>query len=102
MYAIIETGGKQYQVAQGDKVRVDYLNVPIGNLMEINEVKMVKDQDNVLTGNSLKDAKVNVLVLDHLKGKKVIAFKYKRRKDYRKKIGHRQLYTQLLVKEINY
>lgn len=102
MYAIIETGGKQYQVAKGDKVRVDYLNVPIGNLIEINEVKMIKDQDNVLTGNSLENAKIKALVLDHPKGKKVIAFKYKRRKDYRKKIGHRQLYTQLLVKEINY
>lgn len=102
MYAIIETGGKQYQVAEGDKIRVDYLNIPIGNLMEINEIRMVKDQDKVLTGHSLKDAKIKALVLDHPKGKKIVAFKYKRRKDYRKKIGHRQLYTQLLIKEINY
>lgn len=102
MYAIIESGGKQYQVAQGDKVRVDYLGTPIGNLIEINEIKMIKDQENILTGDSLKEAKVKVLVLGHPKGRKIVAFKYKKRKNYRKKIGHRQLYTQLLVKEIKY
>lgn len=102
LYAIVETGGKQYQVSEGVKVRVDHLKTPIGNLIEIKEVKMVQNEESILIGEVLKNAKVEALVLNHPKGKKIIAFKYKRRKDYRRKVGHRQLYTELLVKKITY
>jgi large subunit ribosomal protein L21 len=101
MYAVMESGGKQYQVTEGEKVVVDYLKASIGDLIQINEIKMIKDDDRVILGNSLKNAYIKAEVINHLKGKKLISFKYKRRKGYRRKKGHRQDYTELLIKEIN-
>ncbi|MBM9602767.1 50S ribosomal protein L21 [Desulfopila inferna] len=101
MYAIVRTGGKQYQVAQGDQLRVEKINGEVGDTVELNDVLMVVNEENVDIGTpQLENAKVSATIVEQGKAKKVIVFKKKRRKGYRLKQGHRQLYTALAIKEI--
>lgn len=102
MYAIVRTGGKQYRISPGDKIRVEKLAGQVGQEIELKEVLIFSDGEKVLIGNPLL---LNVKVVGHILGqqraKKIIVFKMKRRKGYRKKQGHRQHYTTLHIKEIS-
>ena len=102
MYAIIRTGGKQYQVAEGDRLRVEKLNGEVGDSVELADVLMVADGETVKVGQPLVEgAKVSAKIVEQGKGKKIIVFKKKRRKGYRLKQGHRQLYTALEIQRIS-
>lgn len=101
MYAIIATGGKQYKVQEGDIIFVEKLDAEAESTVEINDVLAVSKDGKLSVGTPTVDgAKVTATVLKHGKAKKVIVFKYKRKKDYRKKQGHRQPYTQLKIEKI--
>ena len=101
MYAIIRTGGKQYQVAAGDTLRVEKLQGEVGDTIEINDVLLVADGDAVKVGQPLVDgAKVVAKIAEHGKAKKVLVFKKRKRKGYQKKNGHRQQFTALTIEEI--
>lgn len=101
MYAIIVTGGKQYRVQEGDVIFVEKLPNDVNSTVEINEVLAVSKDGKLTVGSPLVEgAKVTATVLKHGKEKKVIVFKYKRKKDYRRKQGHRQPYTQLKIEKI--
>jgi large subunit ribosomal protein L21 len=97
-YAIVQTGGKQYQVRPGDTIRVESLPQEEGEKVELDEVLMVsKDGDVTLGDPNVSGAKVTAEVAGHGRGKKVIVFKYKAKTRYRRKQGHRQSYTELTV-----
>ncbi len=97
MYAIVKTGGKQYRVAEGDVLNVEKLDAEIGAEVSL-DVLMLVDGENVVVGKPVvADANVVAKVVEHGKGEKVIVFKYKPKKDYRKKQGHRQPYTKLEI-----
>ncbi|TYP57591.1 50S ribosomal protein L21 [Thermosediminibacter litoriperuensis] len=101
MYAVIETGGKQYRVSQGDVIRVEKLNAAEGETIELDRVLAVSNGDKLLVGQPvLENAKVTATVLKHGKGKKIIVFKYKPKKNYRRKRGHRQPYTEIRIENI--
>ena len=101
MYAIVRTGGKQYKVSPGDLVRVESLEAKMGETVEIKEVYMIADGDKLSIGKpTLASAKVTVEVVDEDRGEKLLIFKHRRRKGYRKTIGHRQNYTAIKIKEI--
>ena len=101
MYAIIETGGKQYRVKEGDVLRIEKLSVEEGSTVDIDKVLLVSKDGNTYTGNPyLSNAKVTLEVIRHGKGRKVIVFKYKPKKNYRRKKGHRQPFTEVVVKSI--
>ncbi len=102
MYAIIETGGKQYKVQEGDTLFVEKLNASEGDLVTIEKVLAVSNEGNLTFGNpTVNGAKVDAKVLKQDKAKKIIIFKYKPKKNYRKKQGHRQPYTKLLIEKIS-
>ncbi len=102
MYAIVRTGGKQYQVANGDQVRVEKLEGNVGDNVDLNDVLMVVDGEEVKIGQPVLDnAKVTAIIAEQGKGKKVIVFKKKRRKGYRLKKGHRQSFTALKIEQIS-
>jgi large subunit ribosomal protein L21 len=102
MYAIVRTGGKQYQVASGDQLRVEKLAGNVGDTVELDEVLMVVDNQDVTIGQPLvENAKVVATIAEQGKSKKVLVFKKKRRKGYRLKNGHRQSYTALKIQEIS-
>lgn len=101
MYAIVRTGGKQYQVACGDRLRVEKLTGNVGDTVDLEDVLMVVDGEETKIGQpSLEDAKVVAKIAEQGKAKKVIVFKKKRRKGYRLRRGHRQPYTALLIEDI--
>jgi large subunit ribosomal protein L21 len=101
MYAVFQAGGKQYRVAPGDKVRIDTINAEVGAEIELTGVLAVgHDDGNMVTGSNLSNAKVVATVSGHGRGDKVLVFKFKRKKQYRKTIGHRQNYTELTVSEV--
>ncbi len=101
MYAIIKTGGKQYKVAEGDTIRVEKLKAEVGETVTFDDVKLLaKDGTAVVDGKKLGSVKVEGKVLALEKGKKVIVFKFKRRKGYRRKTGHRQRQTKLQITKI--
>ncbi len=101
MYAVISTGGKQYKVAPGDVVRVEGLGAKAGDTVEIKEVLLVADGDKVSIGKpTLASAKVTAEVMEEGRGEKLLIFKHRRRKNFRKTTGHRQNYTAIKVKEI--
>jgi len=101
MYAIIRTGGKQYQVAAGDTLRVEKLQGDVGDTIEINDVLLIADGDAVKVGQPLVDgAKVIAKIAEQGKAKKILVFKKKKRKGYQVKNGHRQQYTALTIEEI--
>jgi large subunit ribosomal protein L21 len=101
MYAVILTGGKQYKVQEGDVLFVEKLPVETEGQFELNEVLMVSKDGQLKVGSPVvENAKVVASVVKHGKAKKIIVFKYKRKKDYRKKQGHRQPYTQIKIEKI--
>ena len=100
MFAIIETGGKQYKVEVGDLVCVEKLDNEVGSVLEF-EVLMLEKDGKVTAGTPfVKNVKVKAEVLEHGKGDKVIVYKYKAKKNVRSKQGHRQPYTMLKINEI--
>lgn len=102
MYAIIASGGKQYRVKEGDVIFIEKLEVNEGETVEVNEVlAVVGDTGGLKLGTPHVDgAKVTLKVVGHGKGKKIIVFKYKPKKNYRRKSGHRQPYTKVAVEKI--
>lgn len=102
MYAIIKTGGKQYKVSEGDLVRVEKLAYEVGETVDFDQVLLVSDNGELKVGSPLvKGAKVSATVEDQNKDKKIVVFKYKPKKQYRKKHGHRQPYTLVKIDSIN-
>ena len=101
MYAIIETGGKQYRVQEGDVITVEKLDVNAGDKVELDKVLVLSDNNGLKVGTPyVEGAKVIAEAVENGKGKKVIIFKYKAKKDYRKKQGHRQPYTMIEIKSL--
>ena len=101
MYAVIETGGKQYRVQEGDVVTVEKLNVEAGQKIEFDKVLVLAGEGDLKVGTPyVEGAKVTGEVVENGKGKKVIIFKYKAKKDYRKKQGHRQPYTMVKIESL--
>jgi len=101
MYAVVETGGKQYRVAPGDLLDVELLPSEAGNSVTLDRVLLVAQEGNVTAGTpTVANASVVAQVVEHLRGPKKIAFKMKRRKGYHKKIGHRQELTRIRISEI--
>ena len=102
MYAIIRTGGKQYQVEAGTQLRVEKLTGAVGDTVELDDVLLVADGEDVKIGQPvIEGAKVTATIKEQGKARKVLVFKKKRRKGYQVKNGHRQMYTALEINEIN-
>jgi len=102
VYAVIETGGKQYRVSEGDTIRVERLQEEPGSTVELTNVLLLGKDDGPMVGSPLVEgASVKASVLEHGKENKVIIFRYRRKKKYRKFKGHRQQYTALKVEAIN-
>ena len=100
-YAIIRTGGRQFRVAEGDTLDVDVLDVEPGKIATFGDVLLFADGKDVTQGNPLvSGAKVTAEVLEQRKDKKVVAFKYKRRKGYHRTVGHRRKLTRVKIKTI--
>ena len=101
-YAIVNTGGKQYRVQSGDTIRVESLPGDEGDLVELEDVRMVSDEGEVTLGSpTVAGAKVTAEILGRGKAKKIIVFKYKAKTRYRRKNGHRQHYTELRITDIS-
>ena len=101
MYAVIETGGKQYRVQEGDVLFVEKLTVSEGDDYVFDNVLAISRDGELKTGNPVSGASVSAKVLGQGKGKKIIIFKYKSKKNERKKQGHRQPYTKVQIEKIN-
>jgi large subunit ribosomal protein L21 len=102
-YAIIKTGGRQFRVAEGDTLDVDLLDVEPGKTTTFGDVLLFADGKDVTHGNPLvSGAKVTAEVLEQRKDKKVVAFKYKRRKGYHRTVGHRRKLTRIKIKTIDF
>ncbi|MGI6779041.1 MAG: 50S ribosomal protein L21 [Acetivibrionales bacterium] len=102
MYAVIETGGKQYKVQEGDVIFVEKLSAEEGSSITFDKVLAVSSEGKVTFGNPLiSAANVSAKVLGHGKGRKIIVFKFKAKKGYRRKQGHRQPYTRVQIEKIN-
>jgi large subunit ribosomal protein L21 len=101
MYAIIETGGKQYRVEKGDIIDVELLDVQAGEKVKFSNVLFLNDAGKVKIGNPLiAQSVVQGELISEVKGPKEIAFKYKQRKPFRRKVGHRQRYARVKITEI--
>jgi large subunit ribosomal protein L21 len=101
MYAVVQTGGKQYKVSEGDLVRVERLNGEVGDEVRIGEVLMASDDKGIQIGTPhLAKAHVVGRIVEQDRARKIIVFKHKRRKGYRRKMGHRQPYTCLRIDKI--
>ncbi len=101
MYAVIETGGKQYRVTSGDIIEVEKLAGAAGDTVEIDRVLMVNDSGKPVVGTPLiEGAMVKAEIVEQTRGPKIIVFKKKRRQNYRRKKGHRQDLTQLKITDI--
>ncbi|RAV21967.1 50S ribosomal protein L21 [Paenibacillus contaminans] len=101
MYAIIETGGKQYKVQEGDVVYIEKLNAGEGEAVSFDKVLLVSKESGVVIGSpTVAGASVSAKVEKQGKGKKVIVYKYKAKKNYRRKQGHRQPYTKVVIEKI--
>jgi large subunit ribosomal protein L21 len=102
MYAVIKTGGKQYRVSAGEKLKVESLPAEVGSEITLDQVLMVGEGDNVRMGTPvLAGASVKATVIAHGRGEKVHIFKMRRRKHYRKSQGHRQNYTEIQISGIS-
>lgn len=101
MYAIVETGGKQVKVEVGQTVYVEKLNVEEGSTVTLDKVLLVSGETTVVGVPYVKGASVVAKVEKQGRGKKIVIFKYRPKKDYRKKQGHRQSYTKLVIEAIN-
>ncbi|MDE0332416.1 MAG: 50S ribosomal protein L21 [Nitrospinae bacterium] len=101
MYAVVETGGKQMRIETGDRILVERLSGNVGESVEFEDVRLIVDGEEVVAGKeALGNAKVRAVIREHGRGKKVIVFRFKRRKKVRTKRGHRQPYTQIEVTDI--
>ncbi|MCP4577827.1 MAG: 50S ribosomal protein L21 [Deltaproteobacteria bacterium] len=101
MYAVINSGGKQHRVNPGDEVKVEKLQGEVGESIIFDQVLMTSDGESVRVGQPfLEDTKVTGRITRHGKNRKILVFKYKRRKGYRKKVGHRQQFTQVRIEDI--
>ena len=100
MYAVIETGGKQYRVQEGDVITIEKLNAEVGETVTFDKVLVLGEGKDVKVGTPYVDAAVTGSVVENGKGQKVIIFKYKAKKDYRKKQGHRQPYTMVKIESL--
>jgi len=101
MYAIVKSGGKQYKIQEGDVIRVEKIPGDLDNPISFDQVLMFSDGENVRIGQpELNDVTVKGHIVEQGKGKKIIVFKYKRRKRYRRKQGHRQQYTAIKIDQI--
>ena len=101
IYAVIETGGKQYKVTTGQSIDVERLAVAEGETVELDRVLLIADDDRVMVGKpTIPGAKVVATSKGEVKDKKIIVFKYKPKTRYRKKTGHRQFYTRLVIDQI--
>ena len=103
MYAIIQTGGKQYRVQDGAVLRIEKLEAEAGQVIEISDVLAVAKDGQLKVGKPVVEgAKAVLKVLEQGKGKKIIVFKYKPKKNYRRKQGHRQPFTKVVVEKIQF
>ena len=101
MHAIIETGGKQFRVAPGDVLRVPKLTADVGSEVALGRVLAVfPDSGDLLTGEGAGNARVNATISAHDRGDKVLVFKFKRKKQYKRTQGHRQDYTEVRIRDI--
>jgi large subunit ribosomal protein L21 len=100
MYAVIETGGKQYRVAPGETVDVETVVGEVGSEIELGRVLAVVDGEDVKAGAATQGARVTGTIVAHDRGAKTIVFKFKRKKQYKRTIGHRQNFTRVKVNEI--
>jgi large subunit ribosomal protein L21 len=102
VYAVIESGGKQHRVVEGEVLRVEKLNAEVGAEIKFENVLLVKTSDDKVKIGApyVAQASVTAEVVEHCKEKKIIIFKYKRKKNYQRKKGHRQLFTALRIKAI--
>ena len=101
MYAIIENGGKQYKIEEGKKVKLEKITAPEGEEVRISNVLTINGANGIVIGTPYIDgAYISGKVIAQARDKKVTIFKYKRRKDYKVKRGHRQAYTELLIEKI--
>ncbi|MBU6459768.1 MAG: 50S ribosomal protein L21 [Proteobacteria bacterium] len=102
MYAVIKTGGKQYRVASGEKLKIEQIPADIGSEITLDQVLMVADGDKISVGTPLvSGATVKATIIGHGRGEKIRIFKMRRRKHYQKHQGHRQNYTQIHIDSIN-
>ena len=102
MYAVVQTGGKQYRVSEGDVISVEKLNAEAGSTVVLDEVLVIGgDAETVVGKPFIEGAAVTAEVVENGKGEKLVIFKYKAKKDYRRKQGHRQPYTKLEIKSIS-
>lgn len=101
MYAVLETGSKQYRVAAGDKIEIEHLAVEVGTPFTFDRVLLVNNDGKVTVGSpTVANASVVADIVEHIRGEKKLTFKMKRRKGYHKSIGHRQELTVVKIKEI--
>jgi len=101
MHAVIRSGGKQYRVAPGETVRLEKLAGEVGSKVELGDVLLVENDGNVQVGTPvLTNAKIEATVLEHDRAKKILVFKKKRKKQYRRTSGHRQDYTAVRIDKI--
>lgn len=101
MYAVIKTGGKQYKVREKQVLKVEKLENTEDNLIEFDDVLMYSDGENIKLGNpKIENVVVKAHIIDQKKDKKILVFKYKRRKGYRRMKGHKQNYTQIQIDSI--
>lgn len=101
MFAIIKTGGKQYKVSEGDVIKVEKIEAEAGDKIEFDQVLMVAGDDVKVGSPVVEGAKVSAEVLDQKRDKKIVIFKFKAKKNYRKKKGHRQPYTLVKIEKID-
>lgn len=101
-YAVVETGGKQYRVAPGDTIDVEYLAVEEGSAVSLERVLLIGGDEGITVGTpTVAGASVRADVVTHDRGKKIVVFKYKNKVRSRRRTGHRQAYTRLHIQEIN-
>ncbi len=102
MYVIVEAGGKQYRASEGDTLRLEKMDVPVGDTVVLDKILMVADNDDVQVGSPyVADVRLSAKVVSHGREKKLAVFHYKRKKNIRKFQGHRQYYTDVLVEGIS-
>jgi large subunit ribosomal protein L21 len=101
MYAVILAGGKQYRVTPGDRIRIDTIDAEVGAELEFSGLVAATDNDGrLLTGSDVSNAKVSATVTAHDRASKILVFKFKRKKQYRRLKGHRQNYTELVIGDV--
>jgi len=100
-FAIIKTGGRQYRVAEGDTIDVDLLETEAGKQIVLSDVLLLADGNSVTHGAPIDGAKVTAEVVEQRKDKKVVAYKFRRRKGYHRTVGHRRKLTRLKIKSIS-